>query len=334
MLTNKDKGWLSEQESFKNNLSLIKEFNSDWIGPGSDKVFSLLKTDTGHYNYKEPYYDSENYYITYSVGDKKVISSDPGFNYKINSHGFRSQHFKTIDNKKITILTAGCSHSFGEGLPDELRWQSFLKNYFYKNEIDLFDVSAMGASSRLIIKNIFSFIRNYGRPDYIFLVLPDLAREFLYSEKGARFINGHANDKFLIDKNAPAELKNFSSSFDEFNYAMYVIEYIWMLEEFCKYANIKFFWSTWSQESAKFFNNINSFKNYLPHDFKIFKEMALDISDNDKINSFIFNNKITENNIISYIKKYWVFANDKSHYGVFWTHEISKMFGEKIINDR
>lgn len=314
---------------FYDTLGSIKEFSSSWIGPGSDKVFSNNNLS----NYKKNYFDSENYYVTQNVGYTNVIDLDPDFDYHINLHGFRSQHFKPVDNKKITILTGGCSHSFGEGLPNNLRWQSFLKNYFNENNIEMFDVSSMGASSRLIIRNIFAFIRNYGKPNYIFLVLPDLARDFIYLEQIKQFINGHADSNHLINKNTVRQLKEFSKNFDAYNSAMQVIEYMWQLEEFCKYADIKLFWSTWCTESAKFFNASNLFKNYLMLNFNIFSEMNSNYIDNDKIDKLLINNKIQEKSLISNIKKYWYFANDGNHYGVFFTHEIAKMFGEKITND-
>lgn len=40
------------------------------------------------------FYDEDGYYVTDNIGDLRVINKEINFNYKINSHGFRSQHFK------------------------------------------------------------------------------------------------------------------------------------------------------------------------------------------------------------------------------------------------
>ena len=47
----------------------------------------------------------------------------------------------------------------------------------------------MGGSIRLITRNVFSFIRNYDKPDYIFLLFPDIARDFLYRKESNNFVS-------------------------------------------------------------------------------------------------------------------------------------------------
>ena len=354
------------RDQYSDDYKSIKEFDPKWMGPGSHKVwYGLIDSHPTNKPIEKKIrdYDQENYFITDNVGYHNVLDVDPKFLYKINSNGFRSQHFKEVDNDKITILTGGCSHSFGEGLPEELRWQSFLLNNINLNNIETFDVSSMGGSFRLIIRNVVSFIRNYGKPDYIFLALPDVARDFGFDTERKEFQSVNVNSEFLIKKDkTPTCFKKYTLSFDEHDAMMIAVEAIWFLEELCNQSGIKLFWTTWVPGLDKVFKELKIFNNYLSTDWEIFaqtshlfeyansSEKILKMKEEHKnanhffikanINEdhpfaleYIKNNNITDLKLIEYIKKYWLLANDGSHHGVFWTSEIGRMFGEKINND-
>lgn len=284
-------------------LKSIKEFNSSWLGPGSraDQLLFLKNKDS--------YYDDEGYLITNTVGDEKNINKEINYNYKINKHGFRSNHFKTINSNKTTILTAGCSNSFGQGLPEELRWQSFLLKNLNNDDIDWFDVSSMGGSFRLITKNIISFIRNYGKPDYIFIIFPDIARDFMFNDKKNSFNNVNAHPFYLTQKKQPTIFKNlvdYTLNFNEYDALMKAIEHVWYLEELCKLSGIKLFWTSWEHRFHDEFFKLN-FKNFIEQTMP---------------------NDLNINNL-----EYWDEANDRIHYGSKWTSWQGKIFSEKVLND-
>jgi hypothetical protein len=292
-----------------------EEYSSEWIGPGNNKIFlgSLDRRTLIPAEKKEiEYYDQNGYYITDSVGDIKSINKNPNFTYKINRHGFRSKHFEPVDQNKTTILTAGCSHSFGQGLPEELRWQSFLLKNLNTKNIELFDVSSMGASYRLIVRNIIAFIRNYGKPNYIFVVFPDVARDFLYDKDLKKFWNVSAQAKFLTEENKKKPVFEYTLSFNEYDATMKAIEAIWYLEEICKWAGIKLFWTTWFSNCSDNFKNYN-FNNFVEQDWKYFNNVAKS-SNPDNV-------------------PYWRIANDGSHMGSYWTSWQGKFFSGFVSNE-
>lgn len=316
---NKDKFINMINDVAINDLDKIQEFSTEWMGPGSNKVWTGIMSGSIMDNPPEKtisYYDNDGYYITDSVGDRKLINKKIDFTYKINKHGFRSQHFKKIDTTKLTILTGGCSQSFGEGLPEELRWQSFLLKNLNNLNVDLFDISAGGASCRLIIRNTISFIRNYGIPDYLFLVLPDISRNFMFDENEYKFQNVWTNKKFITNHNKKTKLfKKYTINFNEYDELMITIENILALEELCNNIKTKLVWTTWSPELIKIFSNFN-FKNYINPALNFFGD-----SDLSKI-------KNTEN------LPYWYFANDIAHLGTIWTSTQGLNFSEVIKNDK
>jgi hypothetical protein len=299
------------RDFYSQDYATIKEYDSSWIGAGTNKVFNKI-LDSHPHNTKDQssieYYDNENYYITNDVGDGKIINSKNNFLYKINSNGFRSQHFKKVDPTKTTILTGGCSCSFGEGVPEEVRWQSFLLKNLNDNDIELFDVSSMGASCRLVIRNVISFIRNYGKPDYILLYLPDVARDFWYNEELSCFQNVNVNSEWLIKKDKTPELfKTYTLSFNEYNSVMSYVEHMWALEELCELAGIKLIWATWVPALLDVIEHIN-FKNFV-----IFND---DEPNRQNIDNF----------------PYWDCANDERHPGSKQLSWVGSEFGRLIKN--
>jgi hypothetical protein len=287
-----------------NNFCKIKEYNSSWIGPG-EREFCLLPTTLN----KNSYYDDQGYLITDSVGDLRSINKKIDFTYKINKHGFRSNHFKPVDSEKITILTAGCSHSFGEALPEELRWQNFLLKSLKYSNLEWFDVSSMGASFRLVTRNVISFIRNYGKPNYVFIVFPDVARDFMFNDKENKFNNVNSNTRHIIkqkEHNIPQNFIDYTLSFNYYDALMKAIEYIWYLEEFCKTLNIKLYWTSWDNGLEEIFKNLN-FKNFVEQKW----QHGLNIDN----------------------LEYWDMANDNLHRGSSWTSWQGKSFSEVMLND-
>jgi len=80
--------------------------------------------------------DSEALYKKNLRHQKSILEKfgwlDRDICYRFNSHGFRSEEFDDSGNSMISL---GCSHTFGIGLPNELIWNSVvstalgLKNY-------------------------------------------------------------------------------------------------------------------------------------------------------------------------------------------------------------
>jgi hypothetical protein len=139
----------------------------------------------------QKYYDEDGYLVLGIFRDAKdVVHHGPELTYRVNRQGFRSKHFQKLDPNKINILYAGCSWTFGEGIVEEHAWSNILSNKIQehcKKEVDYHNVSAMGASPHLIIKNVMAFIRNYGKPDYLFIEMSDHSRAITYSSQAKAF---------------------------------------------------------------------------------------------------------------------------------------------------
>jgi hypothetical protein len=102
----------------KNYWSLESELNVGTYPCNQEMFFSPTDVDTEENYDKNP----SQHWGKYSV------------NYKFNSQGFRSREFKINSNKPV-ILTLGCSHTVGVGIPVEDNWPEQLGVKYFPNHV-------------------------------------------------------------------------------------------------------------------------------------------------------------------------------------------------------
>jgi len=225
------------------------------------------------------------------IGNPKSIFDDNTkslFEYKLNSHGFRSNEF-VENNKNPQILFAGCSETFGQGDTLENSWPEMFFKMFenHKSGYEVYNLSVPGHGFQLIINSVLQYIKKFGTPEYIFILFPDFQREIIWQYKdknkksfsplGAEedFKNGNWTlvHQRLIDKRK----KDFSfflagtdieiDPLNSFSFFYSCILFLDLLEELCMAKNIKLFWTTWDSLTDYVIRtlklkNENLFKNY------------------------------------------------------------------------
>lgn len=101
-----------------------------------------------------------------------LISWEKEYSYRCDS--FKSEH------DSLHLLFGGCSFTAGEGLSKEDTWayKVYQKaNEKYGNTDGYYNVAVPGIAISEAIDQVFKYIRKYGVPDAVFLLLPDLGRE-------------------------------------------------------------------------------------------------------------------------------------------------------------
>lgn len=182
--------------------------------------------------------------------------------YLLNSRGARSvEFFETPD-----LLIAGCSQTFGIGVPQEATWGSVLAGRLDTNYVN---IAHQGASFASIISNIFAYIREYGKPKNIVVLFPDLYRFTTVSVKGIATQHGQEVRNFVLeDINIDGSQENSSKpkySKREHRWEdiipkelpLYLsMSQLQMLLQYCKDLGIRLAWGTWVQELDDFFVNL------------------------------------------------------------------------------
>lgn len=96
-----------------------------------------------------------------------------------NDFGQRCDDFKK-DHDGLHVLYAGCSFTYAEGVPIERSWSGLVHDYINKNiatTSGYFNVGKGGANFRVMENQILGYMRYSGKPDIIFVNLPELGRE-------------------------------------------------------------------------------------------------------------------------------------------------------------
>ena len=186
--------------------------------------------------------------------------------YEYNSLGYRSDEFiKNHESKHI--LFAGCSETEGCGGNLDACWAYMLYQKIKDPNSKFFNLGRAGWGWQLIISNIMEYIKEYGKPDNIFILFPNIGRflSWISTEDNKEvfrqemyFPHGTGEldtDNIIVREKLKIEqqrnlLINFCLTMKIF-------------EEYCSSNNIKLVWSTWDQYDSENYNNLKMFNNFI-----------------------------------------------------------------------
>ena len=203
--------------------------------------------------------------------------------YKLNSYRYRGPEF----TENVDILAAGCSFTYGIGVPEEGTWPAILAKNLNMSYVN---VSAPGASIEWITTSIYRYINTFGKPKMLVVLLPDLIRgeisvdgvNSVSEEVGTQdFVQQYwdneekqgvvTHQKLEAASDVPRLIKKpypIESTESEAESIRNSIRELRVLESYCKAAEIPLVWSSWADDVAHmmdFFDDhhINSFDNFM-----------------------------------------------------------------------
>lgn len=246
-----------------------------FAGDLADAVFSkdLMKTTL-------PYgWSTEDVQPKYDVYNK----------YTLNSYNCRGPEF-AVD---IDFIFAGCSQTFGIGVPDDGVWPKFVADTLNASYVNL---SMLGAGMEWITDSIYRYVHTFGKPNRGIMVLaPDYHRVDVLVDNKINSCNRHGITDYLpqyydesnldfrmttchLDNGDPVSYLKRPFPVDhtmiEADAIRRSIKAIKDLEIFCEQAGIPLIWSTWYEgldELADTLPEQYKFDNYIStnrHDWK------------------------------------------------------------------
>lgn len=198
-----------------------------------------------------------------------IEEADPSNSYRINSYGYRDPEY----SGPAELIAAGCSQTFGQGVPEDYRWSTMLAK---KLGMSVATLATPGWSTMGTINSVMGHIINYGKPKVVALLLPDLFRfdyvknsKILVDEwisegsdgdhRSVRLDIGHSGHgrrypKISKRPHLAAEVINPETT------AFLNGQTLRFFLEYCKEAGIKVVWSTWDgafQELVQHTKNVD-----------------------------------------------------------------------------
>jgi hypothetical protein len=191
---------------------------------------------------------------------KKERERDEYF-YDWNSLGFRSIEF----SEKPEIIVAGCSMTLGSSLPADAMWSSILQKKISEvSDYKVGNLSYHGGSIMKIVSALFTLFKKYEyAPKYIVCNFPPLDRFRFIDETNSHLKDYYANTMPIKKTKVSAPFKY--EQFLPFEWVHYInLEYIKMLDIYCKSNGINLIMSSWSQTDMKnrdsiFFDNFDTY---------------------------------------------------------------------------
>ena len=212
--------------------------------------------------------------------DNSIETIDEVNTYEINSIGCRGE----IDESS-EILAAGCSITFGLGIPELGRWTNLLSKKINKSVTNL---GSPGDSVEGICLKIIQYCLNNKMPKQIFCLMPDFFRSMVVVDK--EFYKSRVNRGSMGTKDNleyiycnPVIIKENRSCFMELENQKYIedstsphqlilnaVNYLYMLEAFCLSNNIELYWTTWDPASSNILEELSKMKNFKLKNFTPF----------------------------------------------------------------
>jgi hypothetical protein len=272
--------------------------------------------------------------------DNSFATLDDVNTYNINENGCRGRSFS---NEPLDVLAAGCSITFGIGVPEDGIWTEILSQLSNRT---VANIGMPGHSVTAICKNVIKYCMNYGNPKTIYCLFPDFFRMLFVQDPDYLTTNREENrnlevrlvtaniadnvvyryednkDQLLfkrIDKN-----KNSITLEDSVSPHQAILESInaiYMLESFCKTNNIEFVWSTWSNITKILLESLLKLNN-----FELTQYVPIDDLKYSNYNcNELVKNCTTEHNTKLSEQESWkvgsdYFVNNKKRMDSFYSH--------------
>ena len=133
-----------------------------------------------------------------------------------------------------------------------------------------FNLGKAGWGYQRIMNSITTYVDEYGKPDYIFLLHPNVARPIEWSIDQNRYNQvqyPHNFNEINVNHNIKLDETKQKNLFIEFVYAMS------LFEKYCKAMGIKLIWTTWETEIES--KNIKFFQHQFPSYFHLHSDEDL-----------------------------------------------------------
>jgi hypothetical protein len=269
-----------------------------WRNSGSDKSGPVFTGDLADAVFSKKLLKTTLPY-GWSRGDVKP-KYDPYNEYTLNSYNCRGPEFSS----DVDFIFAGCSQTFGIGVPDNGVWPVFVAENLNASYVNL---SMLGAGMEWITDSIMRYVHTFGKPNRGIMVLaPDYHRVDVLVDNEINSCSRHGITDYLpqyydesnldfrmvtchLENSDPVSFLKRPFPVDntmiEAEAIRRSVKAIKDLEIFCEQSGIPLIWSTWYEgldELTTILPSEYRFKDYIPvntNDWRINEKDPSDVAD-------------------------------------------------------
>lgn len=232
-----------------------------------------------------------NHYGDCAIVRKGHIYPDPLISYKINNYGYRSDDI-TKEDANNNFIFSGCSNTFGIGVPLESIWAHQVNEELGGDKF--INLGMNSGSHKTIVYDIYSYIRNFGKPKGVFILFPNMERQIGFSDDSDTNI-------FVLVYRKPRDREDMQKIKDAIPNEVALFEFyqtVMMLEDYLEELEIPLVWTTWDDELNKNILKTKGFRNYVNMKNEDILAKTVSIGKPEKFKN-----------------RYWEIARDLSHMG-------------------
>jgi hypothetical protein len=232
-----------------------------------------------------------NHYGDCAIVRKGHIYPDPLISYKINNYGYRSDDI-TKEDANNNFIFSGCSNTFGIGVPLESIWAHQVNEELGGDKF--INLGMNSGSHKTIVYDIYSYIRNFGKPKGVFILFPNMERQIGFSDDSDTNI-------FVLVYRKPRDREDMQKIKDAIPNEVALFEFyqtVMMLEDYLEELEIPLVWTTWDDELNKNILKTKGFRNYV-----------------NMKNEYILAKTVSIGKPEKFKNRYWEIARDLSHMG-------------------
>ena len=203
----------------------------------------------------------------WSLIEGEQAEDDGLVSYVYNDEYFRSDNFTNVHNSRH-ILFAGCSETEGQGGNLGDAWGKILLDKINQSQktSGYYSIAKAGYGWQKVIAQLRVYIDRYGKPDNLFIILPNMGRSIEWSKEQSNWYARQEHPNFYSDNKMEFEENIYAGKLSPEKYKKIFLDFVisWRLfEDFCNASGIKLLWGTWSEIDNYNVGKLRLFKNFV-----------------------------------------------------------------------